>query len=51
MTSLLQFSIVNNKPSVTLEGEVECAQVYVIAGHKGQPQAIQKRSENDDIAV
>ena len=25
-----------------LEGEVECDKVYVVAGHKGQPEAIKK---------
>lgn len=51
MTSLLREGIVNNKPSVTLEVEVECDEVYVIAGHKGQPQAVQKRGEKDVVAV
>ena len=29
------------KTSVTLAGEVECDAVYIIAGHKGQPEAVQ----------
>jgi hypothetical protein len=27
---------------VVLEGEVECDEVYVVAGHKGQPEAVKK---------
>src|SRR3954468_4720909 len=29
--------IVERKPEVVLEGEVECDEVYVVAGHKGHP--------------
>jgi len=28
---------------VILEGEVECDEAYVIAGHKGQPDAVKKK--------
>lgn len=44
MTKQLRAGIVNNKPAVVLEGEVECDEVYVIAGHKGHPDAVKKRS-------
>jgi hypothetical protein len=27
---------------VVLEGEVECDEVYVVAGHKGHPEAVKK---------
>lgn len=43
MTAQLREGIVANKPHVTLEAEVECDQVYVVAGHKGQPEAVQKK--------
>ncbi len=32
--------VVERKPEVTLEGEVEFDEVYIVAGHKGYPQAI-----------
>ena len=35
MTSLLRTGIVAGKPEVKLSGEVECDEVYVTAGHKG----------------
>lgn len=45
MTDQLREGIVRSKPEVTLAGEVECDEAYVIAGHKGQPDAVQKRGE------
>jgi len=32
---------------VILEGEVECDEAYVIAGQKGQPEAVKKRVAKD----
>ena len=43
MTSLLRTGIVAGKPEVTLSGEVECDEVYVTAGHKGNPEAVKKK--------
>lgn len=43
MTHQLRSGIVSKKPVVVLEGEVECDEVYVVAGHKGQPDAVKKR--------
>jgi hypothetical protein len=43
MTRQLRSGIVSKKPVVVLEGEVECDEVYVVAGHKGQPEAVKKR--------
>ena len=34
--------MVAGKPEVTLSGEVECDEVYVTAGHKGNPEAVKK---------
>ena len=50
MTDQLREGIVQNKPEVTLAGEVECDEAYVIAGHKGQPETVQKRGVKD-VAV
>jgi hypothetical protein len=36
MTRQLRSGIVSKKPVVVLEGEVECDEVYEVAGHKGQ---------------
>ncbi len=43
MTSQLRTGIVASKPEVTLSGEVECDEVYVTAGHKGNPEAVKKK--------
>src|SRR3954465_8938924 len=43
MASRLRQGIVEHKPSVVLTGEVECDEVYVVAGHKGHPEAVRKK--------
>ena len=43
MTTQLREGIVERKPEVTLSGEVECDEVYVVAGHKGKPEEVKKR--------
>lgn len=43
MASLLRRGVVDRRPPVRLEGEVECDEVYVIAGHKGRPDGIRGR--------
>ena len=43
MTTQLREGIVQRKPEVKLGGEVECDEVYVVAGHKGNPAAVQKK--------
>ena len=48
MTQQLRSGIVAQKPAVILEGEVECDEVYVVAGHKGQPDAVKKKAEKAD---
>ncbi len=35
--------IVDKKPEVNLSGEVECDELYLIAGFKGQPEQVKKR--------
>jgi transposase-like protein len=43
MTEQLRTGLVAKTPPVKLEGEVEIDEVYVVAGHKGNPAAIAKR--------
>ena len=43
MTEQLREGIVVRQPEPVLAGEVECDEVYVVAGHKGQPDAVKKR--------
>ena len=40
MIGQLRQGIVDRRPPVVLEGEVECDEVYVGAGHKGHPEAV-----------
>jgi transposase-like protein len=44
MTTQLRQGIVQNKPEVTLLGDVECDEVYVTAGHKGNRRRLEKRA-------
>lgn len=43
MTEQLRKGIVTKTPSPMLQGEVEIDEVYVVAGHKGQPEEVKKR--------
>ena len=43
MTERLRQGLVATAPEVALAGEVEIDEVYVVAGHKGQPAAVAKR--------
>ena len=43
MTEILMNGVVEKKPEVVLSGEVEFDEVYVTAGHKGNPAAVKKR--------
>lgn len=40
MTEQLRDEVVIRQPEPALSGDVECDEVYVIAGHKGQPEAV-----------
>ena len=44
MASHLREGLVAKVPEATLDGEVEADEVYIVAGHKGNPAAVQKRS-------
>jgi transposase-like protein len=50
MTGQLREGVVARKPEVTLSGEVECDEVYVVAGHKGHPDAVRKKGERGAVA-
>ncbi len=43
MTAQLRTGIVVKKPKVILTGEVECDEMYLIAGHKGQPEVVKSK--------
>ena len=43
MTEQLRQGVVARKPEPSLSGEVEGDEVYVVAGHKGHPEAVKKR--------
>ena len=44
MIGQLRQGILERRPPVVLEGEVECDEVYVVAGHKGHPEAVKKKA-------
>ncbi len=50
MTEQLRRGLIANTPAVELTGEVEIDEVYVVAGHKGQPAAVAKRGSSDVVA-
>jgi transposase-like protein len=47
MTDQLRQGLVAKTPAVELQGEVEIDEVYVVAGHKGQPAAVAKGGVSD----
>jgi transposase-like protein len=50
MTTQLRQGIALSKPEVQLSGDVECDEVYVTAGHKGNPQVVRKKGAGDVTA-
>ena len=50
MTEQLRARLVAKVPAVELTGEVEIDEVYVVAGHKGQPEEVAKRGGSDGVA-
>jgi len=50
MTEQLRRGLAAKTPAVELTGEVEIDEVYVVAGHKGQPAAVAKRRGLDVVA-
>jgi len=51
MTTQLRQGIADRQQPIALDGEVECDEVYVVAGHKGNPEAVKKRDEKAVAAV
>jgi transposase-like protein len=50
MTEQLRGGLVAQTSAVRLEGEVEIDEVYVVAGHKGQPAAVAQRGVSGGAA-
>jgi transposase-like protein len=48
MTEHLRNGLASQAPAAKLEGQVEIDEVYVVAGHKGQPAEVIKRGVRDD---
>jgi transposase-like protein len=48
MTTQLRGGVVGREPAEVLSGEVECDEVYVVAGHKGHPEAVGKEGGPPD---
>lgn len=44
MAAQLREGIVAAQPEPVLSGEVECDEAYVVAGHKGRPEAVKKKA-------
>ena len=51
MTMRLRQGIADHQQPFVLEGEVECDEVYVVAGHKGHPEAVKKRGVKAGVGV
>jgi transposase-like protein len=43
MTTKLRQGVIERRPEPTLSGAVECDEVYVTAGHKGNPEAVKRK--------
>ncbi len=50
MTEQLRCGLVARMPAVELQSEVEIDEVYVVAGHKGQPEEVAKRGGSGGAA-
>jgi hypothetical protein len=48
MTTQLREGITAKRPKVCFEGEVEFDEVYVVAGHKGNPEEVQKKTVREE---
>jgi transposase-like protein len=51
MTEKLRRDVTDKKPKAKLEGDTEIDEVYIVAGHKGNPEAVKKRGEKEDAIV
>jgi hypothetical protein len=50
MTEQLRQGLVARAPVARLEGTAEIVEVYIVAGHKGQPAEGEKRGGQDGVA-
>src|SRR6476620_950469 len=50
MAEQLRYGLAVKRPPARLAGEVEIDEVYVVAGHKGNPAAVAKRGGLDAVA-
>jgi transposase-like protein len=48
MSRALREGVNAKKPPVQLGSEVECDEVYIVAGHKGHPEAVKKKGAKGD---
>jgi hypothetical protein len=46
MTEVLRHGIVAKTPDVVLSGDVEFDELYVVAGHKGNPEAVRAKGRD-----
>jgi len=51
MTEALRQGLTAKLPPVVLRGEVEIDEVYVVAGHKGNPAAVAKRGARGAVGA
>jgi transposase-like protein len=51
MTEVLRHGIVAKAPDVVLSGDVEFDELYVVAGHKGNPEAVRAKDPLGDPGV
>lgn len=51
MTSLLREGVYEKRPVEKLDGEVEFDELYLVAGHKGQPEVVKKKDAKADEGV
>ena len=47
MAEVLRSGIIERKPEPVLSGKVECDEVYIVAGHKGRAEAVQKKVDKE----
>jgi len=47
MTKQLRDGVIERTPQVQLDNEVECDEVYIVAGHKGHPEEVKKKAGKD----
>ena len=49
MTMQLREAVEQRREPTVLSGEVECDEVYVVAGHKGNPEAVKKKGVRQGV--